>query len=37
MPLFKELFSYNKEKKKKEIITINFILFNSSSLLIIKV
>jgi hypothetical protein len=37
MPLFRELFSYSIEKKKEEIITINPILSNSYSLLIIKV
>jgi hypothetical protein len=37
MPLFRELFSYNIEKKKEEIMAINPILSNSYSLFIIKV
>jgi hypothetical protein len=36
MPLFRELFSRNIEKKKEEIIAINPILSNSYSLFIIK-
>jgi hypothetical protein len=36
MPLFRELFSNNIEKKKEKIIAINLFLPNSHSLLIIK-
>ena len=37
MPLFRELFNYNIEKKKEKIIAINFFLSNFYSLFIIEI